>query len=446
MVGTRHGQLFFYHLRLAGKSLRRDVGLSAAIAIGVLLATSIFTVTVLHFLRLHGPKAVLPASLHQVELPHPGAFGRLSNGGGWTSGLAVRTRITYPERQILAASTIPTRQFSTFRARLLVSQLPANHLASEGEARAPHVAMVRFVNGDFFAMFDRRFRVGAPWTVADEAAGAPVAVLGLAQAQRLFGDRDPRGSIISIDGRPHRVVGVLAEHQPFWTEWDISAFGIDQDAVYLPFANFIELRARPDMAARQTASGDRFEDLLTSDAVFITHWVDLPGAQVETAYRDFLSQKLGPTRASHTLRSLAEWRATMVLPETGAKFFTLLTFVLLLGGAFNMMRLLLAKGLARTEEIGIYRALGAPRGAIFGRHMLEAALLVLPAAVAGTLLSLPYIALWNRMVADTDIPLSLTGLGFCCSAGISLSMALLATLYPAWRMASVPCTISVARR
>jgi putative ABC transport system permease protein len=442
MFATRHGRLFFYHLRLAGKSLRRDVGLSAAIAVGVLLATSIFTVTVLHFLRVHGPKPPLPASLHQVELPHEGAFGSLSKkGGGWTGALAVRTRITYPERQILAASDIPTRQFSTFRARLLVAPAVAPDAPT-----APHVAMIRFVNGDFFTMFDRGFRVGAPWTAADEAAGAPVAVLGLAQAQRLFGDRDPRGGTISIEGRPHRVVGVLADHQPFWSEWDISAFGIDQDAVYLPFANFIPLRARPDMAARQTANGDRFEDLLTSDAVFVTHWVDLPGADAQAAYREFLAQRFGRTPESQTLRSLAQWRATVVLPETGAKFFTVLTFVLLLGGAFNMMRLLLAKGLARTEETGIFRALGAPRGAIFGRHMLEAALLVLPAAVAGTLLSLPYIALWNRIVADTDIPLHLTGLGFCCSAAISLLMALLATIYPAWRMASVPCTISVARR
>jgi putative ABC transport system permease protein len=425
-------RLHLYHLQLAAKGLRRDYGLSVAITVGMMLATSIFAISVLHTLRLHGPKPSLGFDLHQVEVKHADAFTALPEGSAWTGELAVRTRVTAREHEVLIASGLRTRQTSTFRARLQVA----------GPAEAPAVSLVRFVTADFFAMFARPFAWGGPWTAADEAA--PVVVLSMPLGRRLFGDRDPRGHTIRIDGRPHRIVGMLADHQPIWPEWDVSAFGLDQDALYLPFGEARPLLARPERPVFQAPVGPGYDDLLRSNTIYISHWIELPTAAERAAYQRHLDQRFGP--GAYQLRDLRAWRQSATLPETGAKFFLTLSLILLLGGGFNMMRLLLARDLSREEDTGIYRALGAPRSAIFSRHMLEAAMLLLPAGVLGTILACPYIWLWNRIVRDTDIPLTMTALGFVVSAGTAIVIGLLSAIYPAVRMANVKPARSVMRR
>jgi putative ABC transport system permease protein len=434
------GRLFAYHLALALRSLRRDPGLSTAIVAGLALATCTFGFMSIIHVRGHAPHPEYSRTLYQVELPHPGAYALPTTTTGFAAAmgapLARRTRVSLPEAQALSATDIPRRQTATFRARLVAGP--------RGEAAT--LAYVRFVNADFFAMFGRTFRSGGPWTAADEASLRPVAVLGKAAAARWF----PRASLtapgtappeaawsLTVEGRPFRVAGVLAEHQPFWVEWDLSAVGMDEDAIYLPMSAARGLLARPELPVFQAPVGPGYDDLMQSNAVFVSHWLDLPGAARVAAYRAFLQQRFGAPGVGHQLRSFAEWRAEFPLPTSSEVFFTLLTVLLLLGSGFNMARLLLAKGVARAHEIGIHRALGASRSAIFGRQMLEALLLAAPAALLGQLLVLPYVAIWDGVVLDTDIPLPLTAAGFLIGVVAGLLVGAVAGLYPAWQLSRI---------
>jgi putative ABC transport system permease protein len=425
--------LFVYHLRQALRSLRRDTGLSAAILIGMTVATSMWTVTAAHYSRVFSIRAPASPRLHQVEIAHPRA---VSYGQGSTAigPPGERVRVTYPEARLLSSSGLGTRQFSTFRSRLLVS----------AAGREPRVSYVRFVGADFFALFTRGFARGGPWTSADESA--PVAVVGMAAAAQLFDGGDPAARPLKVEGRPFRVAGVLAEHQPSYVEWDLNSYGLDQDAVYLPYPAARELRARPELPIYQSAYGPTYDDLLRSDTIFVSHWIELPNAESVAAYQRYLDDTLGRRGVGFELRSLASWRQAFANQGGGIKFFVGLTALLLLGGAFNMSRLLLAKGLARTEEIGIHRALGAPRRALFLRHMLEASLLALPAAVLGQFLALPYLALWNSYVHDVDIPLWLDRDTLVMGVVPAALIGIIGGLYPAWRLSSVRPTITVAGR
>jgi putative ABC transport system permease protein len=111
-----------------------------------------------------------------------------------------------------------------------------------------------------------------------------------------------------------------------------------------------------------------------------------------------------------------------------------------------MTRLLLAKGLARKEEIGIFRALGAPRRALFVQHLLQASLLAVPAALLAQLMALPYLRLWNLTVHDTDIPLHLTARGAVMGMVPAIALGLAAGIYPAWRLSGARPTLSMVRR
>jgi putative ABC transport system permease protein len=425
-------RMWLYLLRQAWLSLRRDRALSGSIVLCLALATSVWAMSLTHFLRVYGPRADADPDLHQVELVH-GTTRHVAKSGSFGTLLVAQTRVSYPEYELLAKTGIPTRETATMRSRVTVGDEPT--------AVSEHA---RFVNADFFDLFRRSFRTGGPWTKEEDASGAPAVVLSRALGERLYGSEDPRGRELAIEGLPHRIVGVLAKHQPYLAEWDAATLGVYQDALYLPFESFRRLRAYPEQVAYQRPTGSGWEDLWRSDALVMTHWVELPTAQHRQAYTSHLREKLGGSGFS--LRSLAEWREHVPAPDTPIRFFMLLTVFVLLGAGFNLSRLFLAKGLARTDEIGIYRTLGAPRRAICLRQMLEAALLCVPGSVLGVILSLPFFPLWNTIVRETDIPVEPSLMGAVLGALPGAIVGLLAALYPAWRISGVRCTITSSRR
>jgi putative ABC transport system permease protein len=423
--------IFLYHLRQAVRSLRRDPGLSVAVVVGMTLATSMWSVTSAHYVRVFGPPVWASPALHQVEIAHPRAV-TWGQGSAAVGPPGQRVRVTYPEAELLSGSAAAPRTVTTYRSRLLVGR----------PQQVPAVAYVRFVDRAFWDLFPRRFGSGAPWTGAAENAGEPVAVVGMAAAREIFGD-GPRDTI-QIEGRPFRVSGVLGEHQPTYVEWDLNAYGLDQDAVYLPLPLAHQLRARPELPIYQSEPGATYDDLLRSDTIFVSHWVELPTPEAVGVYRRYLDDQLGRRGISFELRSLSAWRLAFRNENGGIKFFASLTFLLLLAGGFNMSRLLLAKGLARTEEISIHRALGAPRRGLFLRHVLEAALLSVPAALLGQFLALPYLALWNGYVHDVDIPLHLDANAVMMGMFTAIAVGVVGGLYPAWRLSGVRPAISVS--
>jgi putative ABC transport system permease protein len=428
------GRLFAYHLRLAARSLRRNANLSLAMFISLALATSLWGAVIEHYLRIYGPPVPLSPGLHQVELPHSTTLRQaLGNSNAAPSANATRLRVTYPEYEALAGTGIPARQTAAVRSRLLVA-------TGDG---APAVAVSRFVNADFFALFAIDLATGRGFSREEEARGDAVVVIGAPLARKLGGRALDR--TLLVDGKEFRVVGVVAGDQRYRPEWDLATLGGNQDVVYVPFAWCRRLLARPETVLFQSAVGPRFDQLFASDAVFVSFWVELPTAESAAAYTRFLDASFRGRGIAYTLRPYAAWLVAFALPDSSIRFFLLLTGLVLLGGGLNMTRLLLAKGLARRDELGIHRALGASRRSLFARQILEAAMLSLPAALAGVLMALPFHHLFNVLVADTDIPVHLTLHGFFVTLGAAVATGLGAALYPAWQVSRTPPTIYMGR-
>jgi putative ABC transport system permease protein len=421
-----------YHLRLALRGIRRARGLSIAMFVGTALATSIWTTIFCHYLRFYGPRPALSPSLHQVELPHSttikSAFG---GSNAEPSGWAARTRVSYPELELLAGSGIPARETSGLRARLLVA--PGGDAAG---AAPPCVANARLVSADFFPMFQIPMGGGRGFTREEEAAQSAVVVLGEALARRMFGvDGAPAvGKTLMLEGLPFRVVGVVDGDQPTRPEWDVAAMGNNQDAIYVPFVWFKPLRARPELLLFQSPLGPTFDDILRSDAVFMIHWVDLPTAAARAAYVRYLDEHFGGRGIPYTLRSWPEWQAAFPLPNSSILFFTIIGALVMLASGFNSARLLMAKGMAYRDSFAVHRALGATRGSLFARQVSESLILSFWGGVLGVVLSLPYVWLFNSVVADNDIPVHLTPRAALAGATGALVTGVLAAVYPAWRL------------
>ena len=316
--------------------------------------------------------------------PHPGQLSRIPAAG--------RT----------AAS--PARQTGSFRSRLLVSP-PATSAAP-----APRVTNARFVNAPFFRCSPCRW--GRPGLHrggggggrsggGDWPAPGPGAVPGRKRA----------GSDAAGGGTPFRVVGVIAGDQPFRPTWDIPCWTGTRMPCTCRSSGSGGCAPGPRRwcTSRRWARGTRI-----CCARRRCSWptgLELPTAQARAAYVQHLDRQFsGPGGPRYRLRSYQRVDAGSSRPQpTRVAFLSALGGLLLLAGGFSATRLLLTKEVTRRGELGVRRALGASRGALFATQMLEAGLLSLVAAAAGVVLALPLLALFNQVVADADIPARLSG-------------------------------------
>jgi putative ABC transport system permease protein len=420
-----------YHLRLAVRSLRRDPGLSVTIVVVLAIAAGIFCTALMHYLRNYWNAGELAPSLHQVEIAArhealEAAFAGTNEGPNLIAG---RQRMSFAMARLLAASGLPARETTTFRARLL--------LGGDGEGAAPPAPHnARFANADFFAMFAVPFRFGGAWSRDDEARAAPVVVLSAQLNDRLFGGGDSVGRTVRVDDRPFRVAGVVAGSQPFSPEWDRSGTGGLEDQIYVPFGEHERLLARPETPIEDAPEGPTYADLLgSSRTVAAAFWIDLPTPALRADYERYLATALGARGVRYTLRDLPRLRRDLAFPKTVLTFFVFLTFLVLVGGGLVTTRLHLAKSLTRQGELSIFRAVGAPRGAIVARQLLEALLLSALGGVAAVAVAGPSALLYNRLVGDTDIPLAITPVSFAITFGATVVVGVVAALYPAWRAA-----------
>jgi putative ABC transport system permease protein len=426
-----------FQLRLAIGSLRRDRRVTIAAVLCLALGSGIWTMTVTHYLRTFPLTPAVPPGLHTVELTHPRALaldqGTTVERNGWQA----RTRVTFPEYELLSASGIPPRQTGTYRSRLVIA---------EEETRPAQIINARFVGADFFGLFDVRLAEGRPFTRDEEAAGAAVAVVGRRYAEAHFGSVAAAvDRTLLVEGRRFWVVGALAADQPLRPEWDILLSARDQDAIYLPFAWGRRLAAQPHGALPQSPLPDQADAIWRSDALFVTYWLELPDAERRDAYAGYLARTLGPRGQPYWLRSFAAWQPLFVEPGEEMDVYILLSVLSLAGAAFSVSRLLLAQGLARRGELAVYRALGATRSALFWMQMLEAALLAIPATALGIASAAAQHAFYNRFAAENDVPVSLDGPVVLIGVATGIAVSLLAAIYPAWRASRTPPTVYLGR-
>jgi putative ABC transport system permease protein len=439
MIGGRLVTRLAFQLRLAARDLRRHPGLSLAIFVGLSLSGAIWTTANCHYIRVRRELPDLGPSLHHVELDHRRGVAR-PREGPWDGmgGLAARLRVTAAEHAVLSGSGIPSRQAATGRARLLVAG---------GDQPLARPVSARFAGGDFFALFAPELAEGRPFSADEDGRGEAVVVLGKRLRRQLFGDGPAVDSQLLVEGRPFRVLGVMAHHQPFGAVWDLADRGAPQDAFYLPMVWARRLLARPEHPLAQGPVGASFLDLERSPTLTISHWVELPDQQRRQAYAAHLDRHFGAgAQARHHLRSYPQWRTTFVAPFIDIDFYTMLTGIVLLAAGFNATRLLLARGFAQAPEVGIHRALGATRLQVFGRELLAAVLLSLPAALLGVVLAVPYVELFNVMVEANDIPVRLDLRGFVQGFFPAAAVGIAAAIYPGWRLSRAIPSARVMRR
>lgn len=429
--------MLLHNIWIAWKSLRRSPVLSglivACIAIGIAFATTFAAVR--HAFTRH-PLPAKEASLRYVRLdnwdprePYPGG-----------APDALPPQIAYRDAMELRRSTIPVRQTASFRSRLTVFPDP--------KVGRPTREDVRLAYADFFQMFDVPFRYGSGWTRESDEQLDQVVVLSEALNERLFGGRNSVGRTLRIENRDFRVVGVLAGWQPSVRMYDLTGNPLGEpEAVYLPFPLFVpmEMGTAGNSDGWGPGVGSGFAASLLGERTFLQYWVELATPADEQAYRAFIESYITEQKARGRFGRPMNYRLSSI--STLMKDFNVApreTLALLIVGllflvvaSVNLIGLLLGKFLARANEVGVRRALGASRRDVFLQHLVECQLVAVLGGVIGLGLSALSLRSLNTFMLDTTSRSNLFTLDLqmlLLALALSVAAGLISGVYPAWRI------------
>ncbi|RPI26506.1 MAG: FtsX-like permease family protein [Acidobacteria bacterium] len=424
-----------YHIRIAWKSLKRNPYLSALIVLGIAFGIGVSTTFVTtHHILSRDPIPEKSASLHYVEMDN------WDPDRGWSDEdpKAAPNQVTYRDAMELMKSTIPTHHSAMYKSYLYVFPDP--------KAGRPYRARVRLCFADFFPMFEVPFRYGTGWDRGADKTPEPVVVISNETNQKLFGGANSIGKPVRIDSREFKVVGVLDPWRPTPKFYDPHNGAMEEpDEVFIPFNFVIPMQIRTGgNTSSWKDSGRTPEEFLRSEAIWIQMWAQLDSPRQKEDYRQFLDnyvrsqQALGRMKRplNNKLLPVMEW-----LDEVGAVpdesiSFVIISLLFLLVCSLNLIGILLGKFLARAPEIGVRRALGASRMAIFMQHIIECEVIAVMGGVAGILLSILGLELVTRLF-DGLFHLSLDWSMVALAIGMALLSGLIAGAYPAWRICSM---------
>ena len=364
-------------LRDALRQLRKAPGFTATalitLALGIGATTAIFTLV--HQVMLKSLPVTKPDELWRI-----GDKVRCCNWGGYTqsddgdfalfSGEAYRNfRAHTPEFTDLAA--------------LQAGNAPLG-VRREGSQAQAETRNGEYVSGNFFRTFGVQPWIGRLFTDEDDQEGAPpVAVMSYRIWQQKYGS-DPSvvGAGYQINGHPFTVIGVAAPGffgakvagwgmPDFWLPLSTELL-IDGQTARLkrPSTNFLDIigRVRPGVNPKSLEAKLKVE---------LYNWLASHVPDMEPGEKQLWQQQ-----TLHLIPGGAGVAALRQEYEDGLKLLLVAAGCVLLVACGNLANLMLARGLKDRAQTSVRVALGAPRGRLVRKSLVECVML---AAIGGTL-------------------------------------------------------------
>lgn len=246
-------------------------------------------------------------------------------------------------------------------------------------------------------------------TQAESEGGRPVVVLGSEIAEKLFGLENPLGQIVKIDGHSFRVIGVFERQGSF-----LGLFSLDNFAL-IPMNRFLRMYGQRQDITIEVKVGDinRIED-----------------AKEEIRGIMRRERRLAPYEednfAINQQEMLTNTFAGISAIIAGVGFF--ITGLALFVGGIGIMNITYVSVSERTKEIGIRKAVGAPKRSILIQFLMESAFICLLGGIIGVMIAYP-LSLIIDQVIPTAMPLSIVIIALI----ISFVVGIISGFLPAFR-------------
>ena len=223
-------------------------------------------------------------------------------------------------------------------------------------------AGARYVDGDFWKVFDFDFLAGRPFSVEDTAG--PEAVISSTLAQRCFGTDEAVGRVLTVSGQPVTVRGVVRDVSVMAIETDAEIW-LTMDAAYPRMSeqilfSAVSRRHIPEVLDAVKAALEQYNSLQTDESMRI-----LPDDMVPESIQRRQTGSLGQFISN----------------------ISLIVVIILLIPAVNLCGMVSSSLRERLSEFGVRKSYGAPFRAMFFQIFSENMLLTLIGGFLGYLLS-----------------------------------------------------------
>ncbi|MEO7734664.1 MAG: ABC transporter permease [Kofleriaceae bacterium] len=429
--------MFTYYLDLARRSLRRNVALTVlmivSIAFGV--GASMTMLTVLHVLAAD-PIPGKSHDLYYVQLDPEKA-------ASFVPGAEPPDQLTWFDAQALLRIGRADRQ-----AMMTGGNAPID---PQRPGLEPFFADGRWTSAEFFEMFQVPFVAGGGWRAEDDASAARVVVIARSLADKVFGAIDVVGRSLRVADTDMRIIGVIDTWRPSPHFYDLNTAPYAKgEQLFLPFSTSRELKLGHAGGMNCWAESPD-PQALGAPCEWIQLWVELDSKAKVDAYRDVLIRYSDDQRRAARfqrptnvrLRDVLAWLHYKEVVPNDVRLQTWVALGFLLVCLINTVGLLLTKFLRRSMEIGVRRALGASKRAIFIQLLVEAGMVGVAGGILGLGLAwLGLSAVQHQPTAYAELArLDLPMLGATFALAVVSSM--LAGLLPAWRGCQVTPAIQL---
>jgi putative ABC transport system permease protein len=352
----------------------------------------------------------------------------------------VEPQITYRDGQnLMNADTPATRQAQMYASSAVV--------VPQGDD-PPFDENIRATYHTFFEMFDVPFLFGGPWQRSQDDDHASVAILGRKLNEQLFAGENSVGRSIQLDDNFFKIVGVIDDWQPmprfYHADWT-RAYE-DTEQIFIPFTRAID---EPMGATGNTNCWKSLDDsipvfdaFLQSECVWNQFWVELETPEQAAAYKDYLDnyvreqKKIGRfERPLNTfISNVMEWMDVNGVVRNDNRVLVRLSFLFLLVCVLNTVGLLMAKFLGKSGEVALRRAMGASSRAVFSQNLVEVGAIGILGGIAGVGLAWLGLRGVETLYRGYQHLVSLDPLMLFSAVGLAVAAAIVAGLYPVWRV------------